>query len=73
MTKVDLNYMGLIFDCPIGTELTNCSFSQVRKIKDKERLVYYETLSNEERDSMVSKHRRCLSSRENKTLFHKSQ
>jgi len=73
MTKGDINYLGLIFDCPVGKELPNCSFGYIRKFKVRERLTHYEALSNKERDFMVEQHQNCLSSREKKTLFHESQ
>lgn len=73
MTKSELNYLGLIFDCPIGNELPNCSFSHIRKGKTRERLTHYESLTNKERDFMVEHHQHCISRREKKTLFHESQ
>ena len=73
MSKGYINYLGLIFDCPVGKELESCSYRLVRKIKPRERLVHYETLTLEEKDEMIEKHQRCLSSREKKTLFHESQ
>ena len=73
MTKEELNYLGLIFDCPVGGELSDCGFRSLRKCVAKERLNYYEALSITERESLIEQHQRCLSKREKKTLFHESQ
>ncbi len=73
MTRVELNYLGLIFDCPVGCELPNCSFSHIRKFKIEERLTFYENLSGKERSALVEKHHKCITRREKKTLFHESQ
>ena len=67
------NYYGLIFSCPVGNEAITCDFKKIRQLKTKERLAYYNALSEHEKDSLIEKHQRCLSVREKKTLFHESQ
>jgi len=69
MTRVEINYLGLIFDCPIGNELPSCSFCNIRKFKIRERLTHYEALSNKERDFMVEHHQQCISRREKRPFF----
>jgi hypothetical protein len=66
-------YYGLIFDCPVGNEVANCEFKNIRKFRIKERLVYYDKLAEEEKIDLIEKHQRCLSAREKKSLFHESQ
>jgi len=73
MAKSYTNYYGLIFNCPVGNELGNCDFKKVRQLKTKDRLAYYEAMAEPEKDALIEKHQRCLSVRENKTLFHESQ
>lgn len=73
MAKSYTNYYGLIFNCPVGNELINCDFKKVRQLKTKDRLAYYEAMAKPEKDALIEKHQKCLSVRENKTLFHESQ
>jgi hypothetical protein len=73
MAKTYTNYYGLIFSCPIGKELSNCDFKAVRQLKTKDRLAYYEGMTEKEKEKLIEKHQRCLSVREKKTLFHESQ
>ena len=73
MAKSYANYYGLIFGCPIGNELIDCDFRAVRQLKTKERLAYYEAMTEQEKDVLIEKHQKCLSVREKKTLFHESQ
>lgn len=67
------NYYGLLFNCPVGAELDGCGYKKVRQFKSKERLIYYDTLNDVEKDLLIRRHQQCLSSREKKTLFHESQ
>ncbi len=73
MAKSYTNYYGLIFNCPVGNEAVNCDYKQIRQLKTKERLAYYNALSGHEKDKLIEKHQKCLLSREKKTLFHESQ
>lgn len=73
MAKSYTNYYGLIFNCPVGNELINCDLKKVRQLKTKDRLAYYEAMTETEKDALIEKHQKCLSVRENKTLFHESQ
>ncbi len=73
MAKTYTNYYGLIFGCPIGVELSNCDFKAVRQLKTKDRIAYYDDLTEQEKEELIKKHQRCLSAREKKTLFHESQ
>ncbi len=67
------NYYGLIFNCPVGNNLIRCEYKAIRKLSLKERLTYYNALTEEEKDNLIEKHQKCLSGREKKTLFHESQ
>ena len=73
MAKSLTNYYGLVFNCPIGNELSNCEFKAIRELKIKERLAYYNTLTEHEKNTLIEKHQRCITVREKKTLFHESQ
>ena len=73
MAKSYTNYYGLIFNCPVGKELIDCDFKTIRQLKTKERITYYNALTEQEKDSLIEKHQQCLSVREKKTLFHESQ
>jgi hypothetical protein len=73
MTKCELNYLGLIFDCPIGNEADDCCFRNIRKYKTEDRLTYFEKLPGGKRNLLIEHHQKCLSDREKKTLFHELQ
>ena len=73
MTRSFANYYGLVFGCPVGKELHNCGYRIIRQMKTKDRIAYYETMAENQKDSLIKKHQKCLSVRENKTLFHESQ
>lgn len=73
MAKSYTNYYGLVFNCPVGNELNSCDFKPIRQLKTKERLTYYNTLTEYEKSSLIEKHQNCLKVREKKTLFHESQ
>jgi len=73
MAKCYTNYYGLIFNCPVGSEAINCDYKEIRQLKAKERLAYYNALPEYEKDKLIEKHQQCLSVREKKTLFHESQ
>ena len=73
MAESYTNYYGLVFSCPIGNELNNCDYKTIRKLKTKERLAYYDALTEHEKCTLIKKHQRCLNVREKKTLFHESQ
>lgn len=67
------NYYGLLFNCPFGNEVYTCVLNGIRKIGAKERLVYYEALTSNERRVLIKRHHECLMAREKKSLFHESQ
>ncbi len=73
MAKCYTNYYGLIFNCPVGNEAINCDYKEIRQLKTKERLAYYNALPEYEKDKLIENHQKCLSVREKKTLFHESQ
>jgi hypothetical protein len=73
MAKNFTNYYGLVFNCPVENELNHCDFKPIRQLKIKERLAYYNALTEHEKNALIEKHQRCLNVRENKTLFHESQ
>lgn len=67
------NYYGLIFNCPVGKETADCQFKLIRQFPLKDKLSYYNTMTEDDRMTLIRKHKRCLSVREKKTLFHESQ
>lgn len=69
MAKSYINYYGLVFNCPVGNELNHCSFKTIRKLKTKERLAYYDALTEHEKYTLIEKHQRCLNVREKKDPF----
>lgn len=73
MAKLYTNYVGLIFGCPIGAPLSTCDFNAVRQLKSRDRITYYNAMTEKEKDVLIERHQRCLSVREKKTLFHESQ
>jgi hypothetical protein len=67
------NYYGLIFNCPVENELNSCVYSKIRVLPLKERITYYNALTEDEKKILIEKHQCCLAVREKKSLFHKSQ
>jgi len=72
MEKCNSNYYGLIFKCPVESELKSCVYSHIRELLSKERIVYYDALTDDEKKMLIEKHQRCLAARETKSLIHKS-
>ena len=66
-------YYGLLFDCPVDDGLANCGYKRIRLLNLKDRLVYYDALTENEKQALIEKHQKCLCVREKKTLFHESQ
>ena len=73
MAKSYTNYYGLIFNCPLGYESIKCDYKKIRQLETKERLTFYNALTDYEKERLLEKHLQCLSVREKKTLFHESQ
>jgi len=67
------DYYGLLFNCPFDTELDVCALKNMRLRTTKERLIYYEALTLNERKALINQHQECLLVREKKSLFHESQ
>ena len=67
------DYYGLIFNCPLGNEAEDCQFKLIRQIPLKDKLNYYNAMTEDEKKTLIRKHKCCLSVREKKTLFHESQ
>ena len=73
MEKSFTSYYGLLFNCPVDDGLESCGFKRIRQFNLKDRLIYYDALTMNEKKTLIEKHQRCLSVREKKTLFHESQ
>jgi hypothetical protein len=58
------DYYGLIFNCPVGEEVDGCKYRKIRKLPVKERLAYFNALTEREIASWVNHHKKCLSVRE---------
>lgn len=69
MTTSYKDYYGLIFSCPFGAELENCGYKKIRQFNSKERLTYYDALTEDEKLILLEKHQHCLSVREKKVPF----
>lgn len=69
MTNSYTNYYGLIFGCPVGNEAITCGYKKIRTLDTKERLAYYNALTEDEKNTLIEKHQRCLSVREKKDPF----
>jgi len=69
MVKNYTNYYGLVFNCPVGNELKSCDFKPIRQLNTKERLTYYNALTEHEKSTLIEKHQRCLNVREKKDPF----
>lgn len=67
------DYYGLIFKCPVGEEVSRCEFRKIRELPIKDRLTYFNALTEKEFEMLIKFHQRCLSVREKKSLFHESQ
>lgn len=67
------DYYGLIFNCPMGEEVDECKYRKIRKLPIKERLSYFNAMTEYEFNLLVNFHQNCLSVRETKSLFHESQ
>lgn len=67
------NYYGLIFTCPLENEVQSCVYKNLRQLTAKERLNYYDAMTENEKANLLLQHQKCLSVREKKSLFHESQ
>lgn len=67
------DYYGLIFQCPMVDSKKKCVFRHIRQLTLKERLAYFDVLTESEKMTLIEKHQKCIKVRENKTLFHESQ
>lgn len=73
MESLLTNFYGLIFICPLENELENCVYKKLRLLTAKERLNYYDALTEDEKLELLKQHQNCLLVREKKSLFHESQ
>lgn len=73
MKRQSTDYYGLIFKCPVGEEARGCEYRKIRKLPLKERLTYFNAMTEKELNSLVEFHQRCISVREKLSLFHESQ
>jgi hypothetical protein len=69
MDKFCFNYYGLIFKCPVDIELKGCAFNKIRDLPSKQRMIYYNALTEKEKNILIANHQNCLSLREEKKLF----
>ena len=63
------DYYGLLFNCPFETELDICALKNMRLRTTKERLIYYEALTLDEKKALINQHHECLLVREKKVPF----
>jgi len=57
---------GLVYACPFDKRQNDCVLSQVEHLSVKEKFKWVEGLKEEEINTIVQNHRRCLAMRENK-------
>jgi len=69
MSKCFTNYYGLIFNCPIGSEVDSCGYKRIRQLTSKERLTYYDALTENEKNILIEKHQKCIYVREKRPFF----
>jgi hypothetical protein len=69
MDKCYSNYYGLIFRCPVDMELKSCAFNKIRDLPSKERIGYYNALTEEEKNVLIEIHQDCLNQREKRNCF----
>ena len=62
------NFYGLIFNCPVENEESNCVFKEIRLLTSKEKIYYYHALTDKEKMALIAKHQRCLAIREKKNV-----
>ena len=63
------DFYGLIFGCPMGSELHNCIYKDIRKLPLQDRLKHIVTKTKDERSVLVKHHKKCIAHRENKVPF----
>ena len=63
------DYYGLIFGCPMGTEVDSCIYKEIRSRPLSERLQTIISKSKDERAILVQHHKHCIAHRENKVPF----
>ncbi len=63
------NYYGLLFECPMGREVSRCVFRDVRKINITDRLEFIKNLSFIEKTELIQAHQKCLAKREEKIPY----
>ncbi|GAF02945.1 hypothetical protein [Saccharicrinis fermentans] len=59
-----MDYTGLLFDCPLKEQTCDCAFSEIRKLDLKERFELWKSLSENERNNLISRHHICIYERE---------
>ncbi len=69
MSKNNSGYWGLLFQCPMDNETTDCAFVHIRQLPLLERIKYFDGLNVRERDNIIRKHKRCLLNREKRIPF----
>jgi hypothetical protein len=65
------NYFGLIFKCPVESELYGCVYKKLRRLPSKEKIAYYNALTEDEKKVLIEKHQHCLAVREKKSTIFK--
>jgi len=65
------NYFGLIFKCPVESELNGCVYKKLRRLPSKEKIAYYNALTEDEKKVLIEKHQYCLAVREKKSTIFK--
>lgn len=73
MKSQNEGYYGLIFSCPVGEDVEGCKYRKIRKLPLKERISYFNAMTEHEITRLINYHHACISVREKKSLFHESQ
>lgn len=65
----DYENLGLLFECPFRKSHSDCPFNEMRNLKLKEKIQYFNTISNKDLDFMNEYHSSCMRKRETKNLI----
>ena len=69
MNKNSADYWGLLIQCPMNKEMSDCVLVQVRQLPLLERMKYFEGLNTLDREAIIKKHKKCLQGRERRIPF----
>lgn len=69
MSKKNSDYWGLLMQCPMNKETSDCVFAHIRSLPLLERMKFFDELCTIEREDIIRKHKKCLIGREKRIPF----